>query len=234
MSCSAAAGSVLRGSASAAVAAFRRSRSWMPFSSAIASSTMSRPSSERPMVNRRTRGEDGRERAAVGVGGGGVHQFARRAGDAVQEGARGDHGRRGGQIGDPGREEARLGGGACDLLDRARFGGVRGNRLRGAELRGEGEQSQQEERLYRHEPFFAGGSGTCAQHSGSQSRVYLLNIRSTTGRLILWGSAALLRSPCIHWTVMPRNPRYDVLFEPVKIGPVTARNRFYAVPHAAA
>ncbi len=32
---------------------------------------------------------------------------------------------------------------------------------------------------------------------------------------------------------MVRNPRYDVLFEPVKIGPVTARNRFYAVPHAA-
>jgi dimethylamine/trimethylamine dehydrogenase len=32
---------------------------------------------------------------------------------------------------------------------------------------------------------------------------------------------------------MPRNPRYEVLFEPVKIGPVTARNRFYAVPHAA-
>jgi len=32
---------------------------------------------------------------------------------------------------------------------------------------------------------------------------------------------------------MARNPRYDVLFEPVKIGPVTSRNRFYAVPHAA-
>jgi dimethylamine/trimethylamine dehydrogenase len=32
---------------------------------------------------------------------------------------------------------------------------------------------------------------------------------------------------------MARNPRYDVLFEPVKIGPVTAKNRFYAVPHAA-
>ncbi|HVW71375.1 MAG TPA: NAD(P)-binding protein [Steroidobacteraceae bacterium] len=31
---------------------------------------------------------------------------------------------------------------------------------------------------------------------------------------------------------MSRNPRYDVLFEPVPIGPVTARNRFYAVPHA--
>src|SRR5580704_19191296 len=31
---------------------------------------------------------------------------------------------------------------------------------------------------------------------------------------------------------MSRNPRYDILFEPVKIGPVTARNRFYAVPHA--
>ncbi|MBV8784805.1 MAG: FAD-dependent oxidoreductase [Gammaproteobacteria bacterium] len=32
---------------------------------------------------------------------------------------------------------------------------------------------------------------------------------------------------------MARNPRYDVLFEPVQIGPVKARNRFYAVPHAA-
>jgi dimethylamine/trimethylamine dehydrogenase len=32
---------------------------------------------------------------------------------------------------------------------------------------------------------------------------------------------------------MARNPRYDLLFEPVKIGPVTASNRFYAVPHAA-
>ncbi len=30
---------------------------------------------------------------------------------------------------------------------------------------------------------------------------------------------------------MPRNPRYDVLFEPVKIGPVTAKNRFYQAPH---
>jgi dimethylamine/trimethylamine dehydrogenase len=31
---------------------------------------------------------------------------------------------------------------------------------------------------------------------------------------------------------MPRNPRYQVLFEPVRIGPVTAPNRFYQVPHA--
>lgn len=30
---------------------------------------------------------------------------------------------------------------------------------------------------------------------------------------------------------MARDPRYDVLFEPVKIGPVIARNRFYQVPH---
>jgi dimethylamine/trimethylamine dehydrogenase len=30
---------------------------------------------------------------------------------------------------------------------------------------------------------------------------------------------------------MSRDPRYDVLFQPVKIGPVTARNRFYQVPH---
>jgi len=31
---------------------------------------------------------------------------------------------------------------------------------------------------------------------------------------------------------MARNPRFDVLFEPVHIGPVTAPNRFYQVPHA--
>jgi dimethylamine/trimethylamine dehydrogenase len=29
-----------------------------------------------------------------------------------------------------------------------------------------------------------------------------------------------------------RNPRFDILFEPVRIGPVTAPNRFYQVPHA--
>ncbi len=30
---------------------------------------------------------------------------------------------------------------------------------------------------------------------------------------------------------MARDPRYDILFEPVTIGPKTARNRFYQVPH---
>ena len=30
---------------------------------------------------------------------------------------------------------------------------------------------------------------------------------------------------------MQRDPRYDILFEPVQLGPVTARNRFYQVPH---
>lgn len=28
-----------------------------------------------------------------------------------------------------------------------------------------------------------------------------------------------------------RDPRYDILFEPVKLGPVTTKNRFYQVPH---
>jgi dimethylamine/trimethylamine dehydrogenase len=28
-----------------------------------------------------------------------------------------------------------------------------------------------------------------------------------------------------------REPRYDILFDPVKIGPLTAKNRFYQVPH---
>jgi dimethylamine/trimethylamine dehydrogenase len=31
---------------------------------------------------------------------------------------------------------------------------------------------------------------------------------------------------------MPRNSRYDILFEPVPIGPVVAPNRFYQTPHA--
>ena len=31
---------------------------------------------------------------------------------------------------------------------------------------------------------------------------------------------------------MSRNPRYDILFDPVRIGPVTAPNRFYCTPHA--
>ena len=31
---------------------------------------------------------------------------------------------------------------------------------------------------------------------------------------------------------MARDPRFDALFESVKIGPVTAPNRFYQVPHA--
>jgi dimethylamine/trimethylamine dehydrogenase len=30
---------------------------------------------------------------------------------------------------------------------------------------------------------------------------------------------------------MERDPRFDILFESVKIGPVTSKNRFYQVPH---
>lgn len=30
---------------------------------------------------------------------------------------------------------------------------------------------------------------------------------------------------------MSRDSRYDILFEPAQIGPVTAKNRFYQVPH---
>ena len=38
---------------------------------------------------------------------------------------------------------------------------------------------------------------------------------------------SLARTPCR----MTRDPRYDILFEPIQIGPVTAKNRFYQVPH---
>ena len=30
---------------------------------------------------------------------------------------------------------------------------------------------------------------------------------------------------------MARDPKYDVLFEPIDIGPKTLKNRFYVVPH---
>jgi dimethylamine/trimethylamine dehydrogenase len=30
---------------------------------------------------------------------------------------------------------------------------------------------------------------------------------------------------------VPRNPKHDILFEPIRIGPKTLRNRFYQVPH---
>ena len=30
---------------------------------------------------------------------------------------------------------------------------------------------------------------------------------------------------------MTRDPRYDILFDPVLIGPVVAKNRFFQVPH---
>ena len=30
---------------------------------------------------------------------------------------------------------------------------------------------------------------------------------------------------------MARDPKYDILFEPIQIGPKTLRNRFYQVPH---
>ena len=29
---------------------------------------------------------------------------------------------------------------------------------------------------------------------------------------------------------MPRDPRHDILFEPIRIGPKTLKNRFYQVP----
>ena len=30
---------------------------------------------------------------------------------------------------------------------------------------------------------------------------------------------------------MARDPKYDILFEPIQIGPKTLKNRFYQVPH---
>ena len=30
---------------------------------------------------------------------------------------------------------------------------------------------------------------------------------------------------------MARDPKYDILFEPIQLGPKTLKNRFYQVPH---
>jgi len=30
---------------------------------------------------------------------------------------------------------------------------------------------------------------------------------------------------------MPRDPKHDVLFTPIQIGPKTLKNRFYQIPH---
>jgi dimethylamine/trimethylamine dehydrogenase len=43
--------------------------------------------------------------------------------------------------------------------------------------------------------------------------------------------ADLLNTASFLGNIMPRDPRYDILFEPVRIGPVTAKNRFFQVPH---
>ena len=43
--------------------------------------------------------------------------------------------------------------------------------------------------------------------------------------LTVCATAAILSGP------MARDPRHDILFEPVQIGPKTLRNRFYQVPH---
>ena len=44
-------------------------------------------------------------------------------------------------------------------------------------------------------------------------------------------SGSLPRIPASWQALRMRDSRYDVLFEPVRLGPVTARNRFFQVPH---
>src|SRR5690349_7217556 len=45
------------------------------------------------------------------------------------------------------------------------------------------------------------------------------------------GSSLVENGPLLAGSSMSRDSRYDILFEPVRIGPVTARNRFYQVQH---
>ncbi len=82
------------------------------------------PDGEHPDA-RRCRGE----RAAVGVGGGGVDQFARCPRDSMQKRARRWNGRGGRQVRNPRREESRFGGGRGDFGAGGGIGGVRRRRL---------------------------------------------------------------------------------------------------------
>src|SRR5947208_12345689 len=53
---------------------------------------------------------------------------------------------------------------------------------------------------------------------------------SATSRPPVWALTACATGAILSRS-MPRDPRHDILFEPVRIGPKTLRNRFYAVPH---
>src|ERR1700679_2470625 len=53
-----------------------------------------------------------------------------------------------------------------------------------------------------------------------------LRLRTTWAR----ASSSFSLEPPSSW-LMPREPRFDILFEPVRIGPVVAKNRFFQVPH---
>jgi dimethylamine/trimethylamine dehydrogenase len=44
-------------------------------------------------------------------------------------------------------------------------------------------------------------------------------------------SAQIIFNKTIFLRTKMRDPRHDILFEPIKLGPVTAKNRFYQVPH---
>lgn len=67
-----------------------------------------------------------RQCAAVGIGGGGIREFPRRAGDSMQEGTRRGDGGGLGKIGNPGGQEAGLRGGGGDFLRGRLVGSVGG------------------------------------------------------------------------------------------------------------
>ena len=66
------------------------------------------------------------------------------------------------------------------------------------------------------------GSSTTAATSASSGRSTSTSTPATEPGS---GSASSTSRP------VPRDPKHDILFEPVRIGPKTLRNRFYQVPH---
>ena len=77
-----------------------------------------------------------------------------------------------------------------------------------------------------HQPEFAAATITATAEAA------MLDTATALARtLIDAATQPTLRSPSRPEAAVPRDPRYDVLFEPVPIGPVTAPNRFYQVPH---
>src|SRR5207253_519855 len=85
----------------------------------------------------------------------------------------------------------------------------------------------------------AAASGRSARSGSTGGPRYLTSTGQRGGgtpapsRLRLLGAVGRIESPRLQrrLTAMARDPKYDILFEPIQLGPKTMKNRFYQIPH---